>query len=492
MMETVEKPAMAETSSQIIVANYLKGGIGNQLFQHVFAKSLAKKLGADLLSDVSFFSADPYNNQSVLKNFAPDAKLTVVSELIGPGAYMLRDGVMSSLQDQLNLPADAKVLALDGYWQNERLLDRSVVSETYGAIAQHLRAEGESAVAQDILSEDDAVAIHIRRRDYGHMGVCESSYYVGAIDFIRKRYPDSRLYVFSDEPNYAQQFLGSRYQGVTMVSSGGDLSDLYLMSLCKHFVIANSTYSWWAAYFAEGKGGVIVCPKEWVTIPGVPSPCPDRWIKVPDAVRAMQVDQAASALVEMQIHQSIHEQAVRNWLADKGGSTLRVTFDHLEPGSVVLDVGSYQGDWANQMASRYPAKVYAFEPVRALAVKVATRFAGNPKVKVFNFGLGPVNGHRDRESGGDPIELRSVAEVLAAEGIDRIDLMKLNMAGDEYELLEHLIESGLIKQVKKLQVQFHDTAHDAIHRRELITKKLSATHRRNWNYYFVWEEWERA
>jgi hypothetical protein len=446
MMDTIENPAMSETASQIVVANYLKGGIGNQLFQYVFAKSLAKKLGAGLLSDVSFFSADPYNNQSVLKNFDPGAKLTVVSELIGPGAYMLRDGVMSSLQDQLNLPPDAKVLALDGYWQNERLLDREVVSDTYAAIAQHLRAVGESTVAQDILNEDDAVAIHIRRRDYGHMGVCESSYYVGAIDFIRKRYPDSRLYVFSDEPNYAQQFLGSRYQGVTLVSSGGDLSDLYLMSLCKHFVIANSTYSWWAAYFAEGKGGVIVCPKEWVTIAGVPSPCPDRWIQVKGAVRPMHTDAWAAAAVEQDIHVQLHAAALRRWQIDGGEQLLANSPDHGNSAEVVVYMAS--GGLPNWVSALVQA-VLRCDSVDGL-----------------------------------------VAEAQRLQ-VNEFDLLRVDLGGREFTVLNELIDRGLIARCKTIQIRFNGQVGNAVSWREALGKRLSLTHQRRWDYYFVWEEWVR-
>ncbi|HET8871229.1 MAG TPA: alpha-1,2-fucosyltransferase [Aquabacterium sp.] len=490
MIETVEQATMPDNTTRLTVANYLKGGIGNQLFQHVFATSLARKLNAELLSDVSFFNADPYNNQSVLKYFDPNAQLTQVGQLRGPGNYMLRDGVLSSISDQLNLPADAKVLALDGYWQSEKLLDRSVVSETYSAIARSMQSITESAVAQEMIADDNAVAVHIRRRDYGHMGVCEPSYYIGALDFIRKRYPDSRLYVFSDEPNFAQQFLGPRYAGLKLVNSGGDLSDLYLMSLCKHFVIANSTYSWWAAYFAESKGGIIISPKEWVTIPGVPSPCPERWIQIPNAVRSLQVDQAEASRVEGQIHQILHDQAVRNWLQDKGGSTLRITFDHLKEDDVVLDVGSYQGDWAAAITSRYPVKLFAFEPVHGRAAAIAARFIGKPQVKVLQHGLATFNGRQSRAD-KEPLDVRSINEWLSEEGIQEIALMKLNMAGAEYDLLDQLIESGLMQRVRKLQVQFDDRHVDAIQRREVLTKKLCATHRRNWHYYFVWEEWER-
>jgi hypothetical protein len=297
-----------DLKSKLILANYLKGGIGNQLFQYTFAKSLANKLNADLYNDISFYQADPYHNYSILNLIAPQANTIELANLVGEGAYILRDGIMGSINDPINLPNNAKVLALDGYWQNENLLDPTVVAETYSAITQNQHLIAESDIARNIRSHEDSVAIHLRRRDYAHMGLCLESYYLGAIEFFINHFPGAKLYIYSDEPNYAQNLFGQRYPQMIVVSSGSDLSDLYLMSLCKHFIIANSTYSWWAAYFAESKGGLIVCPKEWITMEGVSSPCPDRWIKVPQAVRAMMVDPIAIDLVKKQIQLELNIQ----------------------------------------------------------------------------------------------------------------------------------------------------------------------------------------
>jgi hypothetical protein len=463
-MDTVETP-IATPATTLTIVNCLKGGMGNQLFQHVFAHSLARKLGAQVLSDISYFGNDPYGRRSVLSTLAPHAPTSELARHLGPGAYLLRDGNVRSLQDPLNLPADSRVLALDGYWQDEKLLDAGVVAETYAALADSQREVAASATAQEIAGCDNAVAVHLRRHDYGHMGMCEESYYVGALDFIRQRFPDARLFVFSDEPNFAKAFLGPRNPGMTMVPPGTDVGDLYLMSLCRHFVIANSTYSWWAARFGEAKGGLVICPQEWVTMDGAASPCPARWLQVPNAVRPMQADAARSAAVLQSLQRTAQGQTLRQWLADHGPDRLRLDFPSLNTHSVVVDLGARHGDWVQQMHARYQPRLYAHEP--DASTRLAGRFTGQPTIKTAIGALPPLQAW------------------LAADGIDRIDVLKINLDG-ECALIEQLIDSGFIARIGTLHAQFHDSA-----RRDAIARRLAATHRCAWAYAGICEAWER-
>lgn len=422
----------------LTLVNYLKGGIGNQLFQHVFGQSLANKLGASLRYDTSYFAADPYQHKSVLDAFAPGAQTGTVAQLSGPGLYMLREGILHSLQDTLQLPPDARTLALDGYWQDERLLERSVVEATYAAIGRSMQAQRDSAVGQRLLAEAEPTAVHLRRFEYGHMGICKESYYIGAIDTIRQLHPQAKLFVFSDEPNYARALLGARYPELTMVSSGGDLSDLYLMSLCKHFVIANSSYSWWAAYFAEGRGGIIVCPDEWVMMANLVSPCPQRWVRVKDAVRPMQVDDWAAAAVGQEIHLKLHQNAAAACSADLAR----------------LELGLAQAGTLAQLG-------------------------GTPMT---------TQGGQTLVHGASSAELLAQAQ---ARQLDAFDLLRVDLAGQSFSALDQLIELGLVARSARLQVRFNPHAANAIAWRASIQRKLARTHELRWCHYFNWEEWVR-
>ncbi len=485
------------------VVNHAKGGIGNQLFQHVFAKSVAKKLGANLKTDTTFYGADPYGFHAQIWNLDPGAEAVQISSLSGSGAYLLKDSQIRALQELQTVPPDCQNLILSGYWQSEAYIDRAVAEETY----QQLSAKAAAAVPADILKQiqasPNAVAVHLRRRDYAHMGICKPSYYVAAIEHIRKNFPDAEIFLFSDEPNYARHLLSSHGMTFTLVATGSDLQDLYLMSLCKHFVIANSSYSWWAAYFGESRGGLIFCPKEWVTIDATPSPCPPRWIQVADAVQPFAVAPDEVQRHGAALQKQRFDAAIRHWFAGQGDKTLRVNFDHLKPESVVFDLGGYKGDWTAEISSRYDAKVFVFEPIKSFHDQICTRFAGNPKVKAFQFGLGARDESMDLHLSADgtgvfgkgaaveKVHLREVQSFLKQEGVEHIDLMKINIEGGEYDLLTRLIESGDIGKIDKLQIQFHDFVPNAIESRAKIIEGLKKTHRQSWEYYFVWEEWVR-
>ena len=89
------------------------------------------------------------------------------------------------------------------------------------------------------------------------------------------------------------------------------------------------------------------------------------------------------------------------------------------------------------------------------------------------------------------IQLKAMAKVLTELNIEHVDLLKINIEGGEFPLLEYLLNKGLMARIKHLQVQFHDFTEDAVSRRELIRKKLAITHAQEWCYPFVWESWRR-
>lgn len=483
------------------VLNYAKGGIGNQLFQHVFACSLAKRLGAELVTDISYFGHDPYGFKAMVWNLSPEAKSGTVAQYVGPGAYLLKEGQIQTLDQLQQLPADATTLVLDGYWQRESLLDREVGRRVYAQLGERAKDLVDADLVSRISANPQAVALHIRRRDYGHMGLCKSSYYLGALRYLRTCFSELDVFVFTDEPNYARHLLAGSDQTFTLVSSGSDLGDLFLMSLCRHFIISNSSYSWWAAWFGEHKGGLVFCPKEWVTIDSTPSPCPSRWLQIAGAVQPFSVDEAEISSVAEGVQRQRFDAAIRNWFADRGDETLRVQFGELGPDSVVLDLGGYKGDWTAEIIRRYDSVVHVFEPIGEFYKQICTRFALSSKVYPHQMGLGARDENMEMHHSADGtglfgvggaveiVQLREAKKLLDEIGVDRIDLLKINIEGGEYELLEHLIDTGCIAKVRRLQVQFHDFVPDAIRLRAKIGASLAKTHRQSWCYYFVWEEW---
>ena len=199
------------------------------------------------------------------------------------------------------------------------------------------------------------------------------------------------------------------------------------------------------------------------------------------------------------------ERRVRRWKRDRGDQTLRLDYP-LDAQSTVVDLGGYEGTWSSEIFSRYGCTIHVFEPVPVFAEEIERRFSDNPRVSVHICGLSDrtreetlsLDGigsslHRSSLDGSGErtqrVQLRRGADFLSGQGLDCIDLMKMNIEGAEYDLLEHLIDTDWIRRITDLQVQFHDFPAGAIERMRRIQERLQLTHRPTWQYPFVWENW---
>jgi FkbM family methyltransferase len=200
-------------------------------------------------------------------------------------------------------------------------------------------------------------------------------------------------------------------------------------------------------------------------------------------------------------YRSEQQRRVIPWFKDNGDETLRVDYD-LNEKSVVFDVGGYEGKWASEIFSRYACSIYVFEPVPQFAANISKRFVRNSRVRVFDFGLADKTKSAQiaidkdassvfREAGlMEEIRLVRACDFINSNQISRIDLMKINIEGEEYDLLEHLLECGLTNRITNIQVQFHDFVPNAEERMKKIQEKLSRTHSLTYQYPFVWENWK--
>ena len=197
-----------------------------------------------------------------------------------------------------------------------------------------------------------------------------------------------------------------------------------------------------------------------------------------------------------------HDKELRRWYSDDVDDERRYDYD-LGSDSLVIDLGGYKGQWASDIYARYNCRILVFEPVKSFADKIAKRFAHNPRVKVFRVALGAnrrqgiigLNNdgssvYRDAPT-KDVIQFEDVTEFFAQHNIDSADLMKVNIEGGEYELLPRMIETGLIKTIRHLQIQFHDIEFGSETRMKEICAELSKTHKPTYQYKFVWESWTR-
>jgi len=203
---------------------------------------------------------------------------------------------------------------------------------------------------------------------------------------------------------------------------------------------------------------------------------------------------------QKKLYTSTQEIRCKPWFKDEGDKTLRLDYD-LNDVSVVFDLGGYEGQWASDIFAKYCSNVYIFEPVEQFCDGINRRFSQNPKIKAYQFGLSSQSqdctiflsqdsSSTHQNSGkSEKISLRRAKEFIEENQIEEIHLMKINIEGGEYDLLEHLIETGMIDKIKNIQVQFHDFVENAEQRMFDIQNDLAKTHKLTYQYSFVWENW---
>jgi len=195
-----------------------------------------------------------------------------------------------------------------------------------------------------------------------------------------------------------------------------------------------------------------------------------------------------------------HQREVSRYFNDGGDEKFRYNFD-LNMNSIVFDLGGYKGQWASDIYSKYNCKVLIFEPVLSYHKFIETRFMNNPNIISYNYGLGSVDCSMDiginddgssiyiKNNNIETIKLVAVTDFFKQHGINKVDLMKINIEGGEYDLLNKIIESGLIKNISIIHVQFHHFIPNAEIELEKLHEKLSLTHKPLFKYHFVWETW---
>jgi hypothetical protein len=173
----------------------------------------------------------------------------------------------------------------------------------------------------------------------------------------------------------------------------------------------------------------------------------------------------------------LNSESLGKWFADQGDYTHNINYD-LDENSIVIDLGGYKGAWAQQIIDKYNPNVYIIEPVMAFYNFMVDLFSENEKVKILNCGVSDSN--------------KEGSIYIAEDALNEVDLLQINIEGDEYLLLEHMLKTGSINKFKNVQVQFHLGVENDISRREKIQEGFILHGFKNrFNYPFVWESWQK-
>lgn len=199
----------------------------------------------------------------------------------------------------------------------------------------------------------------------------------------------------------------------------------------------------------------------------------------------------------------LNEQEVQRWFLDKGDLTHNIIYD-LNENSVVMDLGGYTGVWAQSMIEKYNPFIYILEPVPVFYDGMVSKFSNNNKVKLLNIGAGIedkdsiifINGDGTSSNIkiGESINVKfnTIETILGKFELEKVDLVQINIEGDEYLLLENMLETGSINKFKNIQIQFHLGVENDIERRLNIQEGLSKNNFKiKFEYPFVWESWSK-
>jgi hypothetical protein len=279
----------------------LMGGLGNQMFQLAAGRRLAADHGVELVLDLGWFAHEG-RGATARRHYALDCfdtpfRTVSLSErrvrslerggprLVGalrPATShlrVLREGEPATTP-AIETASDDTLLV--GYWQSERY---------FAPIADEIRRRftfpGTPAARADEIMHAESLGVHVRRTDYVHdpdtnavHGVLDAHYYTSAVARVAAQTHVDRIFVFSDDPEWARANLHFDHR-TSFVSEPGhrDWEEMWLLSLCRHQVIANSSFSWWAAWLNPSPNKIVIAPQSWFRdgLNRAQNPVPHSW-----------------------------------------------------------------------------------------------------------------------------------------------------------------------------------------------------------------------
>lgn len=273
-----------------LVVPILGGGLGNQLFQ----VAAAMRAGNNRLSNLRL--NDRFLTAHYTKRVNRIPELGLPLRRIGPFGHLLvralrwlnhvapRVGILrqNAFWCYMCEPSDREIVipfqtpasflvVLDGYWQHSSYADGCLSQLRECLVRPALQGPNAADLAK-VLESTESVALHVRRGDYvndpstrSFHGNCSEEYYYQAIELLNRRVRFDRIFVFSDDITWVSTHL-SLGDNATYMNTDRALSDVEefkLMARCHHFIIANSTFSWWAARLAMHREKVVIAPERW-------------------------------------------------------------------------------------------------------------------------------------------------------------------------------------------------------------------------------------
>ncbi|HLP75745.1 MAG TPA: glycosyltransferase, partial [Candidatus Paceibacterota bacterium] len=349
----------------------LQGGLGNQMFQFAAGLALARRHKAKLKLDLSFLRDRTPRPNFTQRDYCLDLfRLPADCEIVpdsSSDAKRLRHHVEQQFHFDPKFFELGPNVYLDGYFQSPRFFEPVLeeVSRVFNSFAMPLNAEQQALLGK--IQSCPAVCLNVRRGDYvanpvanQFHGVCDESYFHRAVAEIQNRVPNAHFFIFSDDVEWCRKANLTNGAPFTLVSHGfaGDRFGAYLqlMMACRHFILPNSSFGWWAAFLSSASDKTVITPTPWFDNPAnnTVDLLPNSWIRLPK-------NSTAAPMVSVVI--SCHNYA--NYLPEAVASVRNQTYRNFE--IILVDDGST--DDSPAVAKRLAAETTPDIPFRIVRLE---------------------------------------------------------------------------------------------------------------------------
>ncbi len=292
-----------------MIISKLAGGLGNQMFQYAFGKNLALKYNTTLKLDTSFlldrsprsnftfrdYDLDVFNIDDKIASENEINKFTkrlnwriadrILNKVIGFKKNFIIEPHFHFSKACFNAQDNCY---LEGYWQTEKyfIAIKEELKNKYFVFRAPLSFHGNNLLTQ--IHSTNSIAVNVRRGDFVNNpfhGTCSPDYYKQAEEIISAKINNPHFFVFSDEINWAKEnllfshpvtFVGKEYNGKKYQDK------MRLMAACKHFIIPNSSFAWWAVWLNTCEDKIVIAPKAWFPAnkTGNQDIIPSKWITI--------------------------------------------------------------------------------------------------------------------------------------------------------------------------------------------------------------------
>ena len=274
--------------SRIIVRVF--GGLGNQLFIYAAAKALSLRTNSKLeIENRTGFVKDSYKRSYKLQEFILNEKKSslynsfffilrkrffLTKLFFYKNSNYLKESDASCFQKELTNYSFSGITFMEGYWQSPLYFKGFENEIKKNLQIKKILKNINLKISKDI-EKNNSIALHIRRKDYNNK--LNLNYYVKAIDLIYKQVKSPKFYIFSDDIKWCKENL-KNISNNYFIENNDEITDFYLMTKCKNFIIANSSFSWWGAWLSEHENKLVIAPLN----PGIGCDefYPDNWILI--------------------------------------------------------------------------------------------------------------------------------------------------------------------------------------------------------------------